>query len=77
MKWANLIALILDLIGFVFISWYLFSIPKPLAFLFDSPYGIRTDLQPIADAINMITRDFGLIYKMRFGFFILISSQIL
>ena len=77
MKWVNLISLILDFTGFVFISLYLFSIPKPLKFVFDSPYGIITDLQPIADAINKITRDFDLIYKMRFGFFILICSQII
>lgn len=77
MKWANLTSLLLDLIGFVLICWNLFSIPKPLKFLFDSPFGIITDLQPIADAINQITRDFDLIYKMRFGFFILICSQII
>lgn len=77
MKWINLLSLILDFIGFVFISWYLFSIPNLLKFVFDSPYGVVTDLQPIANAINNITRDFDLIYKMRFGFFILIISQII
>jgi hypothetical protein len=66
MKCVNLISLILDIIGFVFISWYLFSIPKPLKFVFDSPYGIITDLQPIADAINNITRDFDIKINLTF-----------
>jgi len=77
MKWAELVSLILDLVGLGLISLYLFFIPKPLKFVFDSPYGIITDLQPIADAINNITRDFNLIYKMRFGFFILVFSQMI
>ncbi len=53
-----------------------FCIPKPFKLVFNSPYGIITDLQPIADAINKITRDFDLIYKMRFGFYILVFGMI-
>jgi hypothetical protein len=73
----ELITLVLDLAGLLLISWYLFSIPEPVKFIFNQEYGIITSLQPIADAINEINRNFAVINRMRFGLFILIISLIL
>ena len=77
MQKIELFTLLLDLAGLILISWSLFSIPKPLEFTFNQEYGVITSLQPIADAINSISRDFALIYKMRFGFLILSISLVL
>ncbi len=74
MRIFELIALLLDLVGLIFISWYLFSVPKPVNFVFNQDYGIITSLQPITDAINGINRNFDLIYRMRIGFGILVIS---
>jgi hypothetical protein len=75
MEMIRLITLSLDLIGLFLISWFLFVVPKKTEFFVDSPYGIITDITPIADAINRVSRDFATINKMRFGFAILIISQ--
>ncbi len=77
MRILELITLVLDLAGLLLISWYLFSIPGPVKFIFNQEYGIITSLQPIADAINQINRNFDIINRMRFGLFILIISLIL
>jgi len=69
--------LVLDLLGLTLISLNLFSIHDPIKFVFDQPYGIITDLQPVADAINSVFRDLILIKKMRIGFYILAFSLIL
>ena len=73
----ELITLVLDLIGLIVIYWYLFSIPKPVKLTFDQEYGVITSLQPVADAINSISRNIALINRMRYGFFILVISLIL
>jgi hypothetical protein len=75
MRKIKLIILLLDLIGLFLISWFLFAIPEKTEFFVDSPYGAITDITPIADAINRVSRDFAVINKMRFGFAILIVSQ--
>lgn len=77
MRVMELITLVLDLVGLIFISCNLFSIPKPVKFVFNQEYGVITSLQPIADAINEISRNFDLIYRMRFGFYILVISFLL
>jgi len=77
MEFFELGIIILDLTGLFLISWYLFAVPEPLKFTYSSPYGMIMDLKPVENAINKITRNFNLIYKMRFGFFILVFSQIL
>jgi hypothetical protein len=77
MRVIELITLVLDMIGLVLISWYLFSIPEPVKFIFNQEYGVITSLQPIADAINSISRNIALINRMRYGFFILVISLIL
>ncbi|HLA05674.1 MAG TPA: hypothetical protein VJZ16_06815 [Syntrophales bacterium] len=74
MRVIELITLVLDMIGLILISWYLFSIPKPVEFTFNQEYGIITSLQPIADAINSISGNIALINRMRYGFFILVIS---
>lgn len=71
------ITLILDLIGLIVIYLYLFFIPKPVEFTFNREYGVTTSFQPIADAINSISRDFALIKRMQYGFFILVISLIM
>ena len=75
MKKIKLFILILDLLGLILISWFLFAVPEPVKFVFDSPYGVITNLNPVADAINNISRDFAVINRMRFGFIILVISQ--
>lgn len=55
MRAIELITLGLDIIGLILISWYLFSIPKPAEFIFNQEYGVITNLQPVADAINSIS----------------------
>ncbi|MGA2958097.1 MAG: hypothetical protein ABSF48_20520 [Thermodesulfobacteriota bacterium] len=73
----DLLTLIMDLTGLILISWYLFSIPKPVTFTFNQEYGIITSLQPVADAINKISGDIAVISKMRCGFYILVVSLLL
>ena len=73
----DLLTLIMDLTGLILISWYLFSIPKPVTFTFNQEYGIITSLQPVAEAINTISGDIALISKMRCGFYILVVSLLL
>jgi hypothetical protein len=75
MEKIKLLILVLDLLGLFLISWFLFAVPKPIKFVFDSPYGVITNLKPVADAINNISRDFAVINRMRFGFTILVISQ--
>lgn len=77
MRKIELTTLLLDFAGLILISWSLFSISKPLEFTFNQEYGVITSLKPIADAINSISRDFALIYKMRVGFLILCFSLVL
>lgn len=71
------ITLLLDLFGLILISWYLFSVPKSVKFVFNQEYGVITSLQPIADAINEISRNFDLIWRMRIGFLILVFSLLI
>lgn len=73
----ELIALSLDFVGLIFVSWNLFSIPEPTKFVFNHEYGLITSLQPIADAINEISGNLALIYRMRIGLVILIVSMFL
>jgi len=77
MRIIELITLVLDLVGLILISWYLFSIPEPVVFTFNQEYGLISSLQPMADAINSVSRDIALINKMRYGFFILVISLVL
>ena len=73
----ELITLVMDLIGLILIYCNLFSIPKPIEFTFNQEYGVITGLQPVADAINSISRNIALIKRMQYGFFILVISLIL
>jgi hypothetical protein len=77
MRVIDLVTLLLDLVGLVLISWYLFSIPQPVQFTFNQEYGVITSLKPVADAINKISGDIALIGKMRCGFYVLVFSLVL
>ena len=85
LSWVNLIlrvhieplTLFFDLIGLVFISWHLFSIPTSVKFVSNKEFGVITNIQDVEDAINKISRNFALIKKTRIGFFILFISLIL
>jgi hypothetical protein len=71
---VDFLLLFLDLIGLIFISWNLLP-PEKIVFKFDSPYGVIADPKPFADAINAISRNFDNLYKMWFGFLLLVISQ--
>ena len=71
------LTLVLDLLGLILVSWSLFSIPEPTTLTFDSEYGVLTDLRPIADAINEVSRNFQAIHRMRFGFAVLVLSWVI
>ena len=77
MHWIEPITLGLDLIGLILISWFLFAIPEPVKFVFNSPYGIPVNYDFVSDAINAISRNMSLIKKGRWGFCILIISILL
>ncbi len=77
MRIIDLITLVMDLVGLILISWYLFSIPKPVEFTFTQETAIITSLKPVADAINKISGDIALISRMRCGFYILVVSLVL
>lgn len=40
MRILELITILSDFIGLIVISWYLFSVPKPVKFVFNQEYGI-------------------------------------
>ncbi len=75
--WIEPITLGMDLIGLTLISWFLFSIPEPVRFVYDSPYGIPDNYDFVSDAINAISRNMSLIKKGRWGFVILLISILL
>ena len=70
----ELITLLLDVLGLVLISLFLFSVPEPTKFVFEQEAGIITSLHPFAGAINEISRNFRLIRRMRIGLGILVGS---
>jgi len=73
----ELVTILLDLLGLVLISLFLLSVPKPTKFVFNQEFGIIESLQPVADAINEISRNFKLIRRMRIGLGILVGNLLL
>lgn len=72
--WIKPTTLLLDLCGLVFISWFLFSVPEPVDFGPEQEHGFVYTLKGVEKAINTVSRNMDAIYKMRFGFGILIFS---
>lgn len=66
----------MDLVGLILTALPFIFIPKPVKFTFSSEYGIITSLQPVADAINAVSRDIRLIKWVLLGFAILVASSV-
>ena len=75
-KIIDIVLIIFDLIGLIFISWFLFE-AKPIHIHYkETFFGIITDFRPIVDSINKIAYNMNLLIKMWIGFTILVISNI-
>lgn len=77
MYYLELATLILDLVGVIFVSLFLFKIPDKIEFRCDQDYGTIIDLDAVANAINS-TLPSPLVFSfMRWGLGLLVLSMIL
>lgn len=78
--WVEFITLALDFIGLILVSWYLFSVPNPIVlrnYDRENVNGIHVAHPDIEAALNTISRNMGLILKMRIGFICMTVSMIM
>ena len=75
--WGELVTMLLDIIGLILISWYLFAVPEPVVLRNWGNYnGMHIAHPDIEAAINAISRNMVVIHKMWAGFAILLGSML-
>ena len=77
MHYLELITLVLDFVGMILVSCFLFKIPDKVEFRFTSNRGIITDLSPVAEAINSTLPSALMFSLMRWGLRFLVISMAL